>query len=102
MLNLSWLGNCLGIMDIKSLVGRLRRFLLELGSSASPSGREGTVGERRGQRVRQGFDGELSMGLMELDMAQRSSRGGNASTCQLARFWDCFLYSTSTCMQRGF
>jgi hypothetical protein len=40
MLNLSWLGNCLGIMDIRLLVGRLRRFLLGLGSSASDSERE--------------------------------------------------------------
>jgi hypothetical protein len=34
MLNRSWLGNCLGIMDIRLLVGRLRRFLLGLGSRA--------------------------------------------------------------------
>jgi len=42
---------------------------------------------------------EPERALVELDMAQRSSWGGNASICQLARFWDYFLYSTSTCMQ---
>jgi hypothetical protein len=87
MLNLSWLGNCLGIMDIRLLVGRLRRFLLGLGSRASPLGQEGTVGERRVQRARQGFVSELSTALVELDMAQRSSWGVGASICQLARFW---------------
>jgi hypothetical protein len=99
MLNLSWLGNCLGIMDIRLLVGRLRRFSLGLGSRASPSGREGTIGERGEQRARRGFGGELSTALVELDMAQRGSWSGNASICQLARFWDITLYSTSTCMQ---
>lgn len=34
MLNRSWLGNCLGIMDIRLLVGRSKRFLPGLGSKA--------------------------------------------------------------------
>ena len=60
MLNRSWLGNCLGIMDIKSLVGRLKRFLLGLGSRA------------RARRAR-GMCSEPERALVELDMAQRSS-----------------------------
>ena len=48
-------------MDIRLLVGRLRRFLLGLGSSPSdsPSGREGTLVERRVKGGRQGFVGAL-------------------------------------------
>ena len=40
MLNHSWLGNCLGIMDIRLLVARLKRFLLGSGSRAIALGRQ--------------------------------------------------------------
>ena len=43
MLNRSWLGNCLGIMDIRLLVERLKRFLLGLESRAIAFGRQAST-----------------------------------------------------------
>lgn len=83
MLNLSWLGNCLGIMDIKLLVGRLKRFLLGLGSSASDSPARARRGRRGLYRRKKSAAGPTGLWW--------SSWGGNASICQLARFWALFL-----------